>query len=159
MKKQMCNAWLRMGVCALWLFAAGPLAAQAFALDWFTVSGGGGESSGGDFELSATIGQPDAGNLSGGDFDIAGGFWSIITTVETPGAPLLSVRSNGGNIVISWPESESIGFGLEQTSTLANPSGSTTWSAVNVAPSASNGVKSVQLPMASGNRFYRLHKP
>ena len=39
--------------------------------------GAGGEmfSTGGDFELSGTIGQPDAGMISGGSFALTGGFW------------------------------------------------------------------------------------
>jgi hypothetical protein len=41
-----------------------------------TIDGGGGmRSTGGDFELSGTIGQPDGGLLSGGSFELAGGFW------------------------------------------------------------------------------------
>lgn len=32
-------------------------------------------STGGDFELSGTIGQPDAGVLAGGDLKLSGGFW------------------------------------------------------------------------------------
>ena len=32
-------------------------------------------SSGGDLELSGTVGQPDAGFLAGGDFELTGGFW------------------------------------------------------------------------------------
>lgn len=32
-------------------------------------------STGGEFELSGTIGQSDAGFLSGGEFTLAGGFW------------------------------------------------------------------------------------
>ena len=32
-------------------------------------------STGGDFELSGTIGQPDAGLLVGGGFTLTGGFW------------------------------------------------------------------------------------
>jgi len=41
-----------------------------------TVDGGSATSSaGGGFELSGTIGQPDAGVLSGGGFQLAGGFW------------------------------------------------------------------------------------
>ena len=46
-----------------------------FDLTWHTVDGGGGTSSGGDFVLRGTIGQPDAGDLSGGDFTLRGGFW------------------------------------------------------------------------------------
>ena len=45
-------------------------------LSWYTIDGGGQISStGGGFELSATIGQPDAGQMSGGNFQLTGGFW------------------------------------------------------------------------------------
>jgi hypothetical protein len=47
-----------------------------FDLSWFTIDGGGVmRSTGGDFELSGTIGQHDAGRMSGGDFELTGGFW------------------------------------------------------------------------------------
>ena len=59
--------------------AASPLreiagGAGDFDLSWWTVDGGGGTSTGGDFVLRGTIGQPDAGTLSGGDFVLRGGF-------------------------------------------------------------------------------------
>lgn len=38
-------------------------------------SGGVTLSTGGDFELSGSIGQPDAGRLSGGNFALTGGYW------------------------------------------------------------------------------------
>ncbi|GAG30776.1 unnamed protein product, partial [marine sediment metagenome] len=59
------------------MLALAPAAlAQDFAIDWWTVDGGGEMfSSGGDFELSGTIGQPDAGTLAGGDYALTGGFW------------------------------------------------------------------------------------
>jgi len=52
-------------------------AAKDFALDWWTADGGGDMwTTGGDFELSGTIGQPDAGVvMTGGDFELVGGFW------------------------------------------------------------------------------------
>lgn len=41
-----------------------------------TIDGGGVvDSSGGEFAMSATIGQPDAGSMAGGDFKLTGGFW------------------------------------------------------------------------------------
>ena len=53
--------------------------AQDFEITRSTIDGGGpgapGRSTGGDFELSGTIGQPDAGVLSGGEFELSGGFW------------------------------------------------------------------------------------
>ncbi len=61
---------------ALMILALAPAAiAQDFAIDWYTIDGGGGTSTGGDFVLSGTIGQPDAGALTGGDFALVGGFW------------------------------------------------------------------------------------
>lgn len=145
-------------VSATWLLAPGLAGAQDFSLDWFTMAAGG-ESSGGDLELSATVGQPDAGDLLGGDFAITGGFWSIVTVMGTPVAILLTVSLANGNVIISWSESDSTGFALEETAALANPSGNTAWTTVNAMPQASNGTKSVHLPLASGNRFYRLRKP
>jgi hypothetical protein len=50
----------------------------AFDLSWRTADGGGGTSTGGGFEISGTIGQPDASatSLTGGEFSVSGGFWS-----------------------------------------------------------------------------------
>ena len=51
---------------------------QDFTIDWHTVDGGGEMfTSGGSFELSGTIGQPDAGEMTGGDFELVGGYWAI----------------------------------------------------------------------------------
>ena len=47
-------------------------------LSWYTVDGGGDMwTTGGDFELSGTIGQSDANVtlMTGGDFQLTGGFW------------------------------------------------------------------------------------
>jgi hypothetical protein len=49
---------------------------QDYEVSRSTVDGGGVMASdGGSFELSGTIGQPDAGTLSGGNFSVTGGFW------------------------------------------------------------------------------------
>src|SRR4051794_36708924 len=78
--------------------------AQSYDLSWFTIDGGGGTSTGGQFSVTGTIGQPDAGHMSGGNFSIDGGFWGLFAVVQTPGAPLLSIRLlNSTNAVISWP--------------------------------------------------------
>ena len=45
-------------------------------IDWHVIAGGGiTRSTGGNFELSGTIGQPVAGSMSFGDLSITGGFW------------------------------------------------------------------------------------
>ncbi len=46
-----------------------------YDLAWHTIDGGGAVSTGGNFALGGTIGQPDAARLSGGDFTLVGGFW------------------------------------------------------------------------------------
>jgi len=57
--------------------AAGVAGVPTFEISRFTIDGGGVmNSSGGAFELSGTIGQPDAGALSGpGGLTLTGGFW------------------------------------------------------------------------------------
>ena len=57
--------------------------AQNFEISRHTIDGGGVmRSAGGEFELSGTIGQPDAGLLSGGSIELAGGFWFPIAPTD-----------------------------------------------------------------------------
>lgn len=60
-------------ICACFVaFALG----QEFEINRSTVDGGGVmRSTGGEFDLSGTIGQPDAGATTGGAFELTGGFW------------------------------------------------------------------------------------
>ncbi len=68
--------WKTSLTVSLSLIAATFAVAQDFDLSWFTIDGGGEMfSTGGDFELRGTIGQPDAGVLSGAEFELSGGFW------------------------------------------------------------------------------------
>ena len=58
--------------------------AGSYEIVWSTIDGGGGTSSGGQYILTGTIGQPDAAYSSGGDYELLGGFW--------PGGPLCIVE-------------------------------------------------------------------
>jgi len=50
--------------------------ASDYDLSWYTIDGGGVMfSTGGEYELSGTIGQPDAGVLANGEYTLQGGFW------------------------------------------------------------------------------------
>jgi len=63
-------------IAALAILLCGRLIADEFEITRSTIDGGGVmRSTGGDFELSGTIGQPDAGTMSGDGFDLTGGFW------------------------------------------------------------------------------------
>jgi len=51
-----------------------------------SIIGGGGTSAGGNYSLTGTIAQPEAGAMSGGSYELLGGFW--------PGEPLCVVDFN-----------------------------------------------------------------
>jgi len=75
--------WLLMfGIVALTTFAS--VGFSDYRIVWSTIDGGGGQSSGGPYELTGTIGRPDAGSMSGGQYELLGGFW--------PGGPLCIVQ-------------------------------------------------------------------
>jgi hypothetical protein len=60
-------------------------AANGYSIDWWTVDGGGGNSHGGDYAVSGTIGQPDTSPLmSGGEYTVVGGFWGGALTLPSP---------------------------------------------------------------------------
>jgi hypothetical protein len=138
-----------------WLLALPTLHAQSYSVDWSTIDGGGGTSTGGVYSVSGTIGQPDAGTMSGGQYSLAGGFWGVIAAIQSPGAPLLTITATATNtVILSWP-SPSIGFGLQENPDL-NPAN---WSAVPPTNSDNGTVKSVIIRPPTGNHFYRLLKP
>src|SRR4051812_48100898 len=86
------------------LLAVPSLRAAPFSVDWFTIDGGGGTSTGGVFSVSGTIGQPDAGSLAGGSYTVEGGFWGFLAAVQTPGAPLLTITRSNNFAIVSWPD-------------------------------------------------------
>ena len=129
--------------------------AQNYSIDWFTIDGGGGTSSGGSYSLSGTIGQPDAGRMTGGSYAIEGGFWGIISTVQLPGAPTLRIFLTATNTaIVAWPTS-SPGFSLEQTATIFPQS----WSTVLNPATIVGSEYQVTINPPAGTRFYRLRYP
>jgi len=68
-----------LALMAVLVLAFAQSASAQTSIDWSTVDGGGGTSSGGAFVVSGTIGQPDAGpgpaGMMAGTFRLAGGFW------------------------------------------------------------------------------------
>jgi hypothetical protein len=131
--------------------------AQNYSIDWHKIAGGGGTSSNGQYVVSGTIGQHDASQqpMTGGNYSLTGGFWSLLSVVQTPGAPLLKITFTPEHTaVISWPSSAT-GFSLQQSSDLG--SGSWTTPAESVSDDGTN--KSIVVNPPSGNRFYRLFKP
>lgn len=128
--------------------------AQSYSVDWYSIDGGGGTSTGGVYSVTGTIGQPDAGHMSGGNYTLDGGFWGIIAAVQVPGAPLLSVSLTTTNtVLVSWPY-PSTGFNLQQNPALSAPN----WVGVTNAPTQVGQQWQVIVRPPPGNRFYRLLK-
>jgi hypothetical protein len=73
--------WL---ICLLVIVPALGQTGDDFDLSWNTIDSGGGQSKGGSYVLTGTIGQSDAAYSAGGDYEILGGFW--------PGQPLCTVN-------------------------------------------------------------------
>jgi len=130
--------------------------AQSYSIDWWTVNGGGGGSTGGVYTVTGTIGQPDAGAMSGGNYTLQGGFWGIVAAVQTPGAPVLTITRSNTTVVVSWPLPAE-GWVLEWTNRVDGVSAP--WPQIPP-PYQTNGSNlQVTEPFPAGNRFYRLRKP
>ncbi len=88
MKKKLVHLISAMG---LWLLPA-LVQAQSYSIDWYKGAGGGGTATNGSYQVSGTIGQPDAGGpMAGGSYSLTGGFWALISAVNTPGTPTLAI--------------------------------------------------------------------
>jgi hypothetical protein len=149
------KAVVNVGALLLALAAASVAPAQNYALDWFTIDGGGGSSSGGVFTISGTIGQPDAGaRLTGGNFRLDGGFWGVIAAAPTEPVPSLTIVYTNNSVVISWP-SPSTGWKLQENSVL----GTANWTDAGQTPIDDGAIKSVIVSPPTGRKFYRLYKP
>ncbi len=137
----------------LLLLFSSAASAQNFAIDWFTIDGGGGVSTGGVYQVSGTIGQADAGGpMTGGVYALTGGFWSLIAAVQTPGAPTLRVVLTTTNtVVVAWP-APSTGFSLQQNAALVT----TNWATVTNVPAVVGSENQVIVSPPVGNQFYRL---
>jgi hypothetical protein len=135
-------------LCAICLSAN----AQSYSIDWYKTAGGGGTSANGNYSVSGTIGQHDAGQpMSGGPYSLTGGFWTVISVVPSPGAPTLTInRVNSTTVKVLWPY-PSTGWTLQQSSDLTTAS----WSASSgVTHDSTNNF--ITLTSPAGNLFFRL---
>jgi hypothetical protein len=140
----------------LWLLLAAGLAnAQPYSVDWHKVAGGGGTSTNGQYALSGTIAQHDAGGtMTGGGYSAYGGFWAAYT-LPTPGAPMLHISQTGPNTVLVWWSPASANQILQTNGDL----NSATWVAYGGTTNSIGGTNSVTISPPIGNLFFRLYNP
>jgi hypothetical protein len=125
-----------------------------YSINWFKVAGGGGTSAGGTYQVSGTIGQHDAGGpMTGGNYSLTGGFWSVITVVQTPGAPRLTITFNSQlpTVTVSWPSSAT-NYVLQQNSDLNTAN----WVNTGLLITTNGTTESVTISPSTGNLFFRL---
>jgi hypothetical protein len=129
--------------------------AQNYSINWHTIGGGGGSSTGtsgtNTYTVSGTIGQPATASMSGGNYSLTGGFWSILAVVQTSGSPELNITRSGSQAILSWG-APATGFVLQQSSTLA-PNSWTTSSAILTTNSTN---VTVTVNVTNGYQFFRL---
>jgi hypothetical protein len=140
------------------LFAAGSQA-QTYSINWYKIDGGGGASTGASggntYSLTGSIGQHDAGSaMIGGAYSLTGGFWSLISVVQTAGTPILAIAHSGESVIIWWPNTGT--YSLQQSSSLGAPAG---WSTSDYTITTANGTNSITINQPSGNLFFRLAYP
>ena len=93
--------------------------AQSYSIDWYKIAGAGGTSAGGVYTLNGTIGQHDAGGpMTGGNFSLTDGFWALYA-LQTPAAPLLSIKLTTTNTAMVYWSSPSTGYNLQVNTNLA----------------------------------------
>jgi hypothetical protein len=129
--------------------------AQQYSIDWYKIAGGGGTSTGATYQVTGTIGQPDAsGAMTGGSFSVTGGFWSLISVVQTAGAPALTITQSGNTVKVLWPY-PSTGWTLQQNSNLAVPANWTPSGGIS-----NDGVNNfITITSPAGDLFFRLQHP
>jgi hypothetical protein len=125
-----------------------------YQITCWTSDAGGGQSVGGMYTVTGTIGQPDGNVHSGAAYTLLGGFWNSVVVVQTEGVPLLRIVPNNPQVLLAWPN-PSTGFRLQVSPSLSAP----VWSDVSDVPALIGVEKQVALPMEAEPRFFRLRKP
>jgi hypothetical protein len=141
-------------ILCLSLLLAARSFAQPYSIDWYKIAGGGGTSTGGTYTVSGTIGQHDAGGpMTGGSYSLTGGFWALISVVQTPGLPDLAITFvNPNSVKVSWPDTGT--YTLQQNANL----GGGTWTTSGYTINTDSGTNSITITPPTGNLFFRLAK-
>jgi len=145
--------WLS-GALVLLMFAL-PVQAQSYSIGWYKIAGGGGTSTGATYQVTGTIGQPDAGGaMTGGNYSLTGGYWSLISVLQTPGLPNLSITFVGPNsVIVSWPATGSYSLQTNSDLSISN------WVGYGSTIDDNSGTNTVTITPPRGSLFFRLSNP
>ncbi len=151
------RSWLRTTLAFALIAGAVGMGTQhstaQLSINWWTVDGGGGGGSTGEnFSLAGTVGQPDAGLMDGDGipFTVNGGFWALFGTA----VPVLHIQLALPTGVVVWWLQPAWGWELQYCTDLATRE----WQTIH-APYTTDATRYlVPEPLPSGNKYYRLRK-
>jgi len=145
------KTWRGIGFCFLFS-ALGFSAFAQYAINWHTIDGGGGTSTGAVYSVRGAIGQPDAGpTMTNGQYAVTGGFWALPKAIQTEGAPTLTIAAAGaGQAQISWTPDTGTNWVLQENLNLATTNWITSTSGTN---------NPVIVPATAPTKYYRLFQP
>ena len=93
------------------------------------------------------------GAMTGGNYSLTGGFWSLISVMQTAGAPTLCISQSGGTVTVYWQAVS--GWSLQQNNDLSLPAN---WSASG-GVTIYNGTNYLNISSPPGDLFFRLQHP
>jgi hypothetical protein len=132
------------------------LPAQLDQTDAFILDGGDAAASGSVHSPTGNVGLPEAsakGVMTDGSISFNGGFWVLLSEVQTPGAPTLAISMTSSNTApVSW-SSPSTCFNLQ-----VNTNGVATvdWGKA-LAATHNATIKWIIVNPRTGNRSYKLN--
>lgn len=134
--------------------AALTVCAGPYSVSGYQIAGGDVSSTGVTFTVTGSISQPEANIvMTGHKYAVTGGYGSLVSVLQSPGAPVLTITRVGNGVKISWPY-PSAGWTLQQVS--ASTAGS--WTAENgISSDGTNNYMILTAPV--GNLFFRLSHP
>jgi hypothetical protein len=133
---------------AFFLVMATAAPAQPHSIDWNTIDGGRGTSTGGVYSVSGTTGQPATGaTMPNGQYSVT---WALPTAIQVGGAPSLTIAPATPGTAAIWWTPNTPGFMLQGTWVL---------SPTNWTNSPSGSTNPIVVPTAVPAKFYRLFKP
>ena len=109
---------------------------------------------GGTYVIHETLGQSAIGGpWTGGSYTLQSGYWSLIGTVSTPGAPTLQIiRDSPTTVKLFWVAEGNLSLQQSTSSVIG-----TVWVPNTLAVTTTHGTNSVVVPVQPGTLFFRLN--
>ena len=142
-------------LCVLLVLAALATKASAqYQITQWTIDSGGGQSSGGGYILTGSIGHPAGGTAASATYRLLSGFYGIVALAPSEGGPRLRIATTAREVILAWPAAAK-DYQLQEAASLTNP----VWNDVRQTAQLVGEEYPVRVPWQIGDRYFRLRKP